>query len=192
MFDDFGALNNGVESFLNPQRGYEAAGDQLQNYYGQAQGNLQPYNQNGLNIYQTLMNQSNALGNPAQLENQWASGYSESPYAKQMTNKATNAGMNAASSMGLMGSSPAINNVQQSAGDIMQSDRQQYMNDLMQKYMQSIGMNQNIYNQGEYAAGQMSKNAMDMGNSMAGAAYGKMNSPGQNFGQAAGMVAGMF
>lgn len=184
-----GTIGNMFSSFMNPQQGYEDAGNQLQNYYGQAQGYLQPYNQNGQNAYGTLNAQQAALGDPAKLESQWASGYSESPYAQQMTNKATQSGMNAASSMGLMGSSPALANIQQSAGDIMQSDRQQYMNDLMQKYMQSVGINQGIYGQGANAAGMMSNNSMNMGKDMAGAAYGQANAPGQLFGSLLGMGA---
>lgn len=189
---DFGGAMNGMSSFLHPERGYEAAGQQLQKYYQDAQGNLQPYNQNGQDQYSRLMDQANQLNDPQALENKWASGYQESPYAQQMTDKATQSGMGAASSMGLMGSSPAISNIQQQAGNIMQSDRQQYMKDLMDKYMASVGIGTNMYNTGANAAGQMSNNSMSMGQGMAGAAYGQQNAPGENFGKAAGMVAGMF
>lgn len=182
-----GSIGNMFSSFMNPQQGYQDAANQMQQYYGQAQGYLQPYAQNGQTAGGNLFGQQAALGDPAALENQWASGYSESPYAQQMTNKATQAGMNAASSMGLMGSSPAINNVQQSAGDIMQSDRQSYMNDLMQKYMGSVGINQGMYNTGAGAAGEMGQNAMNQGKNMAGAAYGAANAPGQMFGNLLGM-----
>ena len=37
-----------LSSFLHPEKGYKAAQEQLDKYYQQAQGNLQPYNQNGL------------------------------------------------------------------------------------------------------------------------------------------------
>lgn len=175
-----------IDSFVNPQRGYEQAAEESKKYYRDAQGNLKPYNQNGLSQFQRLMAQANALNNPAELENQWASGYTESPYAQQMTNKATEAGMNAASSMGLMGSSAALNNIQQSAGDIMQSDRQNYMNDLMQKFMASVGIGQNLYGVGANAAGAMSNNAMNQGQNMAQAAYGQANAPGELFGKLLG------
>ncbi len=175
------------DSFMNPQKGYQAAEGQAGQYYKDAQGNLQPYNQNGMNQYQRLMDQANALNDPAALENKWAAGYSESPYAKQMTEQAKNSGLDAASSMGLMGSSAALGNIQNSAGEIMQSDRQNYMNDLMQKYMASIGIGQNMYGIGANSAGAMSNNAMNMGNNMAGLEYGRVNSPGDTFGKMLGL-----
>src|SRR5665213_212729 len=184
-----GALSGMFDSFMHPERGYQKAAEQEQQYYKDAQGNLQPYNQNGQDQYGMLMDQKNALNDPAGLEAKWSQGYSESPYAQQMTQKATNAGMDAASSMGLMGSSPAMNNIQQSAGDIMQSDRKQYMDDLMQKYMASVGIGQNMYNTGANAAGQMSHNAMGMGRDMAQNAYGQQNAPGARFGKLLGTAA---
>jgi len=171
-------VGNMFNSFMHPERGYEKAGEQMDKYYRDAQGNLQPYNQNGLDQYGRLNDQANQLNDPAALEAKWAGGYTESPYAQQMQKQAAESGMGAASSMGLNGSSAALGNVQQSAGNIMQSDRQQYMNDLMQKYMASVGIGQNIYNQGENAAGQMSKNAMDQGQNAGQVAYNEQNAPG--------------
>jgi hypothetical protein len=190
------------ESFMNPQNGYKAAerpvneaNAKSEQYYRDAQGNLQPYSNNGMAQFQRLMEQANALNNPAELENKWASGYSESPYAKMLQQKASNSGLDAASSMGLMGSSAALNNIQQSSGDIMQSDRQNYMNDLMNKYMASIGIGQNLYGIGANAAGQMSNNAMNQGqneinfgNNMAGLEYNRENAPGDMFGKLAGLA----
>ena len=183
----FDSLSNGFSSFFNPQRGYKAAGNQLQKYYRDAQGNLQPYNQNGQNMFQQLLAQSQALNDPEALENKWASGYSMSPYATALQSHATQSGLDAASSMGLMGSSAALGNIQNSSGEIMQSDRQNYMNDLMNKYMASVGIGENVYGTGANAAGMMSNNAMNMGNNMAGMAYGEQNSPGDMFGKLLGL-----
>lgn len=179
-------MANMISSFFHPEEGYQKAGEQLQQYYRDAQGNLQPYNQNGMDQYGRLNTQANALGNPVDLQNQWAQSYQESPYAKQMEGQAKEAGLGAASSMGLMGSSAALNNLQQSSHDIMQSDRQQYMNDLMNKYMASVGIGQNLYGTGANAAGQMGQNAMNQGTNMAEVQYGKTNAPGQLFGKLAG------
>lgn len=179
-------IGNMLDSFLHPEKGYKKAGEQQEKYYKDAQGNLQPYNQNGQDQYGRLNDQANQLNDPAALQNKWAAGYEESPYAKQMEGQAKEAGMGAASSMGLMGSSSAVNNIQQSSHDIMQSDRQQYMNDLMNKYTQSIGIGQNLYGQGQQAAGQMSQNSMNQGTAMGNIAYGQQNAPGQLFGRAVG------
>jgi hypothetical protein len=183
-----GGMGNMMDSWLHPERGYQDAGKTMEGYYRDAQGNLQPYNQNGQDQYGRLNGQANALNDPTQLENQWANSYTESPYAKQMEAKATGVGMDQASAMGLMGSSAALNNVQQSAGDIMQSDRQQYMNDLMNKYMASVGIGENMYGVGANAANQQSKNAMDEGTAQGGAAYGAANAPGSQFGGLLGTI----
>jgi len=180
IFDD-------ISSFFNPQRGYQDAANQLQQYYGNAQGFLNPFMMNGQNIFGKLMGQYKNLSNPVNLENQWASSYTMSPYAKNLQGQATQSGLDAASSMGLMGSSAALNNIQNSAGNIMQSDRQQYLNDLMDKYRTAVGLGQSIYGTGANAAGMMGNNAMNMGNNMAGMAYGEANAPGDMFGKLLGL-----
>lgn len=178
-----------IRSFLHPEDAYREAGKQQEQYYKDAQGKLQPYNQQGLDQYGRLNEQANQLNDPGALENKWAAGYTESPYAQQLQGKATESGLGAASSMGLMGSSAALGNIQQSAGDIVQSDRQKYMDDLMQKYMASIGIGQNIYGTGANAAGQMAGNAMNQGTAMSNIKYGQQAAPGQLFGKIAGGVA---
>jgi hypothetical protein len=182
-------MANAVSSFFHPEAGYDDAMKQLQQYFQQAQGGLNPFIQNGMNAGNNLSEQEAALNDPAALQAKWAQGYSESPYAQQLTKQATSSGLNAASSMGLMGSSAALGNIQNSAGNIMQSDRQNYLNDLMQKYMASIGIGQNLYGVGAGAQSQQSQNAMNMGENMAGLQYGATNAPGDMFGKLAGGVA---
>ena len=99
---------DGLSSFLNPEDAYADAGNQLKKYFNTAQGNLQPYNANAMSMFQQLLNQSKALNNPVDLENEWASSYTMSPYAKALQGNATESGLDAASSIGLMGSSAAL------------------------------------------------------------------------------------
>jgi hypothetical protein len=89
-------------------------------------------------------------------------------------------------SAGLLGSSAALNNVQTSASNIMQSDRQQYLDSLMQKYMASIGIGQNLYGVGATAGNQASSNALNQGQNQAGLTYGANAAPGAMFGKLAG------
>lgn len=182
-------FGKGLQSFLNPGDAYKKANDQTENYYNQANGFLNPYAANGTGQFDRLNGQANALGDPAALEAQWTNGYSESPYAQQLTKQATSSGLDAASSMGLNGSSAALNNVQQSASNIMQSDRQSYLNDLMQKYMASVGIGQNIYGVGAQAAGMQSGNALQQGQNAGWAAYNEQAAPGALFGKLAGGAA---
>jgi hypothetical protein len=183
-------------SWLHPQRGYEDAEDQLNKYYGQAQNYfnqgqqaLQPYNQHGQDAYNPYFGAGNNLLNPEKMENQWASGYEESPYAKNLESEATQNGLNAASSMGIMGSSSALNAIQRGTSEIGAQQRQQYLNDLMQKYMSGAGIMGGIYGVGANAAGaqaqganNMSNNAMNQGQNMAQMAYGAGNAQGNLFG----------
>ena len=59
-----------LSSFMNPQRGYNAAQGQMDNYYNQAQGYQQPYNQmdqqDGAATQEAMQN----LLNPEQIQNQ--------------------------------------------------------------------------------------------------------------------------
>lgn len=184
-----GGIGNAL--FNDPSKGYKAAGDEMERYYRDAQGNLQPYNQNGQNQFGRLTDQANALNDPAALQAKWAQSYEMSPQARQQLAQAKESGLGAASSMGLMGSSSAVNNIQNSAGNIMQNDRQSYMNDLMQKYMASVGIGQNLYGVGANAAGQMSNNAMQQGQNMAQARYGEQNASGDQWGQLFGNLTNM-
>lgn len=163
------------DSIFNPGKAYEKAGKEYEKKYNEAQGYLKPYADQGQDQYSRLNNAENSLLDPSKLQNEWSQGYEMSPYAQQMQKQAMGSGMDAASSMGLLGSSTALNNMQQGSSNIMQKDRQQYMNDLMQKYISGLGIGQNIYNQGAGASGQMSQNAMGAGENMGKAAFGQQN-----------------
>lgn len=168
-----------LSKMFHPERGYEKGQEQLDKYYSGAQGYLNPYNQNGQESFGGLNDAMKALLNPEALENQWSSGYGTSPAAKNAIEMAKNYGLDAASSMGLGGSSAALNAIQGGASGIGMQDRQQYMQDLMQKYLSGIGIGQNIYGLGAGAAGQQANNAMNMGGESANMAYGKENAQGE-------------
>jgi hypothetical protein len=181
-------FNSQFESFLHPEKGYQNAESELQKWFEIAQKYNLPFMQQGKDQYGRLNGQADKLNDPAALEAEWSKGYEESPYAKQLTKEATASGEDAASSMGLLGSSAALTNIQKSAGDIMQSDRQKYMDDLMQKYMQSIGIGENLYGVGANSANELSKNTLQTGENMAGLKYGETNAPGEQFGKIAGAI----
>lgn len=176
-----------LSSFLSPEKPYQDAQEQLQQYYNQAQGYQQPFMQQGQQQYGRLQDYMNQLQNPAQLQNQWAQGYETSPQAQMAQQMATQQGLNAASSMGLMGSSPALQAIQGGTTQIGLDERQKYLSDLMQKYMAGAGLSQGIYGQGANAAGQMGQNAMNMGQNMAEMKAGESGAKGGLFGNLLGM-----
>lgn len=167
--------------WMNPQKPYQEAQKEREKYYNQGQSYQQPYNAQGQDQYQQLMDYIKNLSNPEELQNKWASGYETSPMAQQAQKMAASQGADAASSLGLMGSSPALQAIQAGTSNIGLQDRQQYLDDLMQKYMQGAGLSQGIYNTGAGAAGQMNQNAQGMGQDSAGLKYGEKAAKGGLF-----------
>lgn len=175
-----------VDSFLNPQKGYEKGQGQLNKYYQQGQGYLNPYNQFGQNAYGDYSTAMRRLLDPAALQNEWARGYTESDSAKNTAKMAQENGLDAASGLGLMGSNTALNAIQGGTTKIGLDDRQNYLDNLMQKYLAGAGIAGNIFGTGASAAGGMSNNAMNMGNNSAQMAFGEQNAPGDLFGKLIG------
>lgn len=168
-----------LSQFLNPGNAYKQAGQQEQQGYNEAQGIRQPYMNFGQQGGNALMDFMNKLQNPGQLQDEWSKGYEESPYAKQLQNENQAQGMDAASAMGLNGSSAALSNIQKGSGDIMQKDRQNYMNDMMQKYMAGIGIGGNLFGTGASMAGQAAQGAQTHGENQGQYSFGQ-NSAGGN------------
>ena len=182
------------DSFLHPEKGYEKGQEQLDKYYTEAQGQLEPYNQQGQNQYANLNEYIQQLMNPGALQDQWIKQYQESEAARNAEAMAKEHGLDAASSMGLMGSSPALAAIQRGTTNIGLNDRSNYLKDMMEKYLAGAGLSQGIYGQGANSANAMSNNAMNMGNSSAGMAYGAENAGGNllrsMIGTAGGIAAG--
>lgn len=177
---------NMLESFLHPEDPYKDAQEAENKGWGEAKRYQEPYWQHGNDQYGRLNDATGKLLDPAKLQDEWSKNYETSPYAKQMLSANINQGQEAASAMGLGGSSAAIGNIQTGAGNIMQKDRQQYMDDLMKKYMEGIGLGHNLYSTGAQAGANLGRQSMQHGENQAGLAYGRSAAPGQLFGQAVG------
>ena len=171
-----------LHSFLHPEEAYKHAGRAAERGYNEAKGYEQPFIQQGQEQYAPLNQARESLMHPEQLQNQWAEGYETSPYAQRLMEQSRGLGEQEASSMGLMGSSGALQNIQQGASDIASKDRQQYMNDLMQKYLSGIGIGQNIYGTGANMGANLGGQAIGQGQNMAQMKYGQYAAPGQLFG----------
>lgn len=172
-------MPNMLESFLNPDKGYKEAGKQYEQGWQNALAFEAPYAQHGGNTWGRLNEMLNTLLNPEALENKWAQGYETSPYAKQLLEQNKTSGLDAASSMGLMGSSAALGNIQQGAGNIVAQDREKYMQDLMQKYLSALGLGTNLYGVGANVAGNLGNQAIKTGENQAEAKFGEYNAPGE-------------
>lgn len=180
-----------LKSFLNPGKGYQKGQQQLDKYYQQAQQQMQPYNQNAQNMYGQLSDATTNLLNPSSLMDKWLNDYEMSDQAQFAQNRAMDSGQNAASAMGLVGSSPALQALQYGQNEIGAQDEQRYIDRMIQQYLQGAGLAQNIYGQGANAAGAMSNNAMNMGSDAANMAFGRQNAPGKMFADLLGTGAGL-
>ncbi len=178
-------------SFFHPEKGYEKALEEMQRYYQQSQALQKPYNQFGQQAYGDLSGAMQSLLNPEDLQARFQNAYTESPSAKYAENLAGEHGLNAASSMGLLGSTPAMQVLQEGKSRIGLEDRDSYIHDLMQQYLQGAGIAGNIYNTGAATAGQMGQNAMNMGQNSAQLAYNRENAPGGMFGSLLGLGGGL-
>lgn len=161
---------------FDPGKAWRAGGKEIKKGYNEAQGYLNPYNQAGRGQIDKLTGAQDRLMNGS-LQNEWANNYQTSPWAKQLQDQANASGLESAGSQGLLGSSSAINAAQQGSSNIMNADRQNYMQDMMQKYMAGLGIGTNMFNTGAGAAGTMSGNAMDYGKQMGSMQFGKTNAP---------------
>lgn len=183
------SLFNMLQSFLNPEKGYEAGQEQLNNYYGQAQNYLQPYNENGQEAYGNLSGAMNDLLNPSSLMDRWMNDYQQSEQSKIAQARAMEQGNRAASSTGVLGSTPHLQAMQAGSNEIGAQDEQRYIERMIQQYLQGANLAQGIYGQGANAGQMMSQNATNMGNNSAEMAYGQKNAPGQLFGNLLGTAA---
>lgn len=146
------------------------AQEQSQKGWQESQNYQNPYVTRGNDQYNRLNDASANLMNPMDLQNRWLEKYQTSPWANQLLSQSQVAGNDFASQWGLGGSSAAMSNAQQNAGNIVSNDRQNYMNDLMQKYMQGIGLSSDIYNTGAKSAQSLGEQAV--GNGLVNAAFG--------------------
>lgn len=178
-----GAIAGGLNGYLNDP--YQDARDEEQKGYDQSRKDQQPYNQNGQDQYGRLNTATGKLFDPTKLQDEWSKNYETSPYAQQLLKQNQANGLDAASSMGLNGSSGALANIQQGAGNIVSKDRQQYMDDLMKKYMAGIGLGTNLYQTGAQTASNMGGQSMTHGENQAGLKYHQTQAPAQAIGQAA-------
>jgi hypothetical protein len=180
-----------LDSFLHPEKGYQKGQEELQKYFQQAQQFQQPYQNNANQVAPGLLEAFQRLLSPGGLQDEWAKGYKESDLAKQLESEATDRGLSTAASQGLGGSSSALQAVQGGTQKIVNQERSQYLNDLMQKYLAGLGIGQNIYGVGANSANNSSNNALRMGENSANLEFGKQNAGGNLFSNLLGLVGGI-
>lgn len=178
-----------LHSFLHPEDAYGAAQKAETGAYEEGKKYQLPYQQAGTEQLGRLNEAENSLLNPQDLISKWLSGYENSPWAKQLLEQNQASGLDAASQMGLSGSSAALGNIQQGAGNIVKQDRETFLNDLMKQYLEGIGLGKSIYETGANTAAGLGTNALRHGENIAGLEYGRTAAPGEMFGKLLGFGA---
>lgn len=179
-----------VSSMLHPERGYQAGEDSINASWDEAKKHMQPYSDAGKNALPGLQGATDKLLDPTALQGEWMKSYETSPWAKDEMQRSQTQGLDAASAMGLSGSSAGLENIQRTGSSIVNADRQNYLNDLMQKYQLGVGSAQNIFGTGAGMAQSMGQGALKTGENVAEMRYGQKNAPGEFYGKMLGMAAG--
>jgi len=152
---------------------YDAAMQQYQQWANKAEGTQQPYLQAGQGAIGDYQKWLRGQQNPGQFINGLMGQYQQSPYNNYLQQQAQNAGMNAASASGMMGSTPMMQQMQQNSANI----GQQGINDWLQSVLginTQYGQGQhNLMQGGQNAANSLTNMYNQMGQNMAEAAYGK-------------------
>jgi hypothetical protein len=146
--------------------GQGAAADAMRSGYENANQYLQPYQQGGVQDYNSLRNYTGNMntnlsqyGNP--MDSRWRNanmsapdyyqqlmkGYAETPQAKYEQEVAMRAANQGASASGMLGSGAYYKALQNNAADIAQRDMQRYFENILQTDTQQMGYSQNYQQQ---------------------------------------------
>lgn len=145
---------------------YADAMDQYQQYAQQALQQQQPFYNAGVGAIGQYQNWLNSMKDPSGFMNNLMGQYQESPYAAYMKRQANNAGINAASASGLMGSTPFLQQAQENAQNISNKDLSSWLQNVLginSQYGQGVG---NLMAGGQNAANALTNMYGNMGASM--------------------------
>lgn len=178
MGGGFSQLLSGI--FGNSGAPFQAGMDQLQKYYGQAQGYQNPFYNAGTQAIPQYQNWVNTMKDPSSFINNLMGHYQESPWAQYQQQQAQRANTNMASASGLIGSTPWQLQGQQNAQNISSQDMNQWLQNVLginTQYGAGLGNQVGI---GQNAANNISNMLTQLANSMAQGAYGEQAGENQD------------
>ncbi len=185
MFDQqmFGSGLGGILGglFGNSSKPYDAEMDQYQKWMQQAQQAQQPYANAGQGAIGDYQNWLQSQKDPSKFINEQMGNYQESPWANYLQQQSMNAGQNAASASGLMGSTPLMQQLQQNAGNIASQDQNQWLQNVLGINTQYGQGQQNLMTGGQNSANRLTDMYNQMGQDMGQASFNKQASKQNNF-----------
>lgn len=160
---------------------YEDAMKKYREWAAKAQGVQDPFLKAGTGAIGDYQKWLQGMQDPTKFINNITSQYEQSPYAKFLTQQGQNAGMNAASASGLVGSTPFAQQLQSNAQGIASGDMQNWLQNVLgvnSQYGQGQG---NLMNMGQNSANALTNMYSQMGQQMGDAAYGRKAGQQQDF-----------
>lgn len=193
-------------SNFNPQQFMGGAGSMFGGLFGnsgdpykkynewmqQAQQAQQPYLDAGTGAIGNYQQWLQGQQDPSKFINDQMGNYQESPWAKNMQQQSMNAGQNAASASGLMGSTPMMQSLQQNAGNIASQDQQAWLQNVLGINSQYGQGQQNLMNGGQNAANSLAGIYNQLGEGAYGQQAGKQNDFWNMIGGAGKMIGSFF
>ncbi len=166
-----GGLLGGM--FGNSGKPYDKAMEQYQKFMQMGQGVQQPYldaGKQGLGNYQEWLQ---GQKDPSGFINNLMGQYQQSPYTSYLQQQAQNAGINAGSANGTMGSSALAQQMQQNAGNIAQQGMDSWLQNVLGINTQYGQGQKNLVDTGQNSANSLMNMYNQMSQQMGDAAYGK-------------------
>jgi len=189
-----GGLFGGM--FGNSDKPYDKAMEQYQQWANKAQGTQQPYLDAGTGAIGDYQKWLQSQQDPSKFINDQMGNYQESPWAKNLQQQSMNAGQNAASASGLMGSTPLMQQLQNNAGTISSQDQNQWLQNVLGINTQYGQGQNNLMQGGQNSANSLTNMYNQMGQNMGQAAYGQQAGKNQDrnnmFGGLGSMIGSFF
>lgn len=165
-----GGLFGGM--FGNSHKPYDAAMQQYQQWANKSEGTQKPFLDAGTGAIGDYQKWLQSQQDPSKFINDQMKNYQTSDYAKNLQQQSMNAGQNAASASGLMGSTPLMQQLQNNAGQITSADQNQWLQNVLGINTQYGQGQQNLMQGGQNAANSLTGMYGQMGSNMGEAAYG--------------------
>lgn len=159
--------------FGHSDRPYDKAREQYDKYGQKVEDVQQPYMEAGKNALGNYQEWLNGQKDPSKFINDQMGNYNESQWAHNLQQQSVNAGNNAASASGLMGSTPMMQQLQQNAGQISSADQNQWLQNVLGINTQYGQGQNNLVNTGQNSANKLTDMYNQQGKDQAEAAYGK-------------------
>lgn len=166
-----GGLFGGL--FGDSEAPYRDAQNQYQQYHNQATATQQPYNNAGTNAIPAYQDWLNKQSNPSEFVNKLVGEYQQSPYTTYLQQQAQNAGLNAGSATGLVGSSALAQQMQQNSANIGQQGLNDWLQNVLGVNTQYGQGQQNLITGGQNAANSLSNLSNQMGQRMGEQSYNR-------------------